>query len=577
MWFDKQTYLQTFAREFNQLIKDGGWSNVLQYRIRNATKYIEVKIYESLGSDNELRKFGTAIAYDTATPDFVDNRYIASTSPLGSLGLGDSVKKLFNIECFPIVGGTLKVYVDGVLVAPTQYTLNANTGEINFTVAPSMNARLTCEYQLSATAHEPTNEVILFTFNRFTVEREVLQTSPSGNLGNGNGTKTQFTLAHQNIDETRFNLYRSTVLIPKTDYTLNPNTGVVTFNTAPSSSDAITAGYHYFLQPDVNGMIPEITTATTFDVQSIDAVMTQVYTTVNYHTPSPPMSLSFNPDKKYTNEWQRDSTMYFYGNINKDRIILFLRVDPTGNPAGAYFVPLYLGKLITLGAKPRKNMVMFGGCRTGDQIAWAKDKKIGPALIDYGAETSNGNTVASLAQTYSGAMYQNHYFAFITHDKAVDNGQGRYNPSMYSGKYHLSQIFLVHPNDGYVGKLDDIYAVHPKNIQQADELEINKSVKNEEVGNGDGVERIFHLEHKPKGTTLKLKVNCVDVPTNAYTVDPETKAITFTTAPVGEILADYDFGQLFRYTLPTTPISPCTQDKATPFNPIGLGIYKQEL
>jgi hypothetical protein len=289
------------------------------------------------------------------------------------------------------------------------------------------------------------------------------------------------------------------------------------------------------------------------------------------------MYLAFNPDKNYTNEWQRDSIMYFYGNVNKDRIIMFMRIDPTGNPVNAYFVPLYIGRLHTLGQKPRKNLVLIGGTRTTDAFVWAKDKMLGKSMVDYGVDTANGNNVASLQQSYSGAMYQNHYFAFITHDQQVDNGQGRYNPSMYSNKYHLSQIFLVHPNDGYVGKLDDIYAVHPKNIQQADELEIIKTDENEEVGVGDGVESIFHVEHKPKDGTLRIQVNCGDIPEADYTFDPNTKQIVFDTPPVGEILAFYDFSQLYRYTLATTPVSPCTQDKATPFNPIGLAIYKEDI
>jgi hypothetical protein len=584
MWFDKQSYLQTFARDFNQLILDNGWRNTLKYRITNGdTKFIEVKVYESLGSDNELRKFGTAYAYDTADSDFSDNRYIANNSPLGNLGLGDGVKTEFQIECFPIVGSTLQVYESGVPIAPSAYTVDAITGKITFTTAPASGDRLTCEYQLAKNAHEPSNDFTVFTFNRFTIEEQITPADPEGQLGNGNGTQTVFTLTHTNIDETRFKLYLNGAIVPSADYTLDATNGSVTFNTAPTSTDVVTVDYVYFIQPDANGVIPDYVVST-FDNQDELSIMEQVYTTVNFHQASPPMQLSFNPDQRYTNEWQRDSIIYFYGNVNKDRIIMFLRIDPTGNPVNAYFVPLYIGKLRTLGQKPRKNNVLIGGCRTGDAFVWAKDKMIGNSVVDYGVETANGNTVASLQQSYSGAMYQNHYFAFITHDKEVDNGQGRYNPSMYSNKYHLSQIFLVHPNDGYVGKLDDIYAVHPKNIQQADELEIVKTVTDEEVGVGDGVETIFHIEHKPKDGTLAIQVNCVDIPatdptTSAvnWTFNPDTKTVTFTEAPTGEILADYEFAQLFRYTLPTTPISPCTQDKATPFNPIGLAIYKEDL
>ncbi len=116
----------------------------------------------------------------------------------------------------------------------------------------------------------------------------------------------------------------------------------------------------------------------------------------------------------------------------------------------------------------------MGGCRSGEEFN-NSTKKIGNANMDYGENTTGGNLTPVLSQSLTGSMYQQHYLAFITHNADIDSGQGRFNPSMYSGKYHLSQIYIVHPNDGYVGKLDDVYAVHPKNIQQADELEIEKN------------------------------------------------------------------------------------------------------
>lgn len=579
MWFDKQSYLQTFHRDFVKLIQDNGWSNTLKYRITDGvSKYIEVKIFESLGSDNELRKFGMVLSYDTANTDFNDNRYIANNSPLGALGIGDGVNKIFNIECYPIVGSTLVVYKDGVPIPESQYTVNAETGRIEFTVAPAEGDRLSCEYQLARTAHEPDNGFSIFTFDRYTIEREVKRSDDEAFLGNGDGQEVTFNLAHEHIDETRINVYRGGTLVPAGEYTLDASKGTITFAEAPAEGVDIEASYTYFIYPDVDGNIDEIIVSSEqIDPHNVNKNIETVYSTINFHQASPPMHLSFNPDKGYTNEWKRDSIIYFYGNINKDRIVMFLRIDPTGNPVNAYFVPLYLGKIHTLGLKPRRNFALIGGCRSGDEFKWSKDKAIGDSIVDHGVETSSGNKVASLQQSYSGAMYQNHYFAFITHDKEVDNGQGRYNPSMYSNKYHLSQIFLVHPNDGYVGKLDDVYAVHPKNIQQADELEIVKSVTNEEVGNGDGLEKIFHLEHKPKEGTLVVEVDCVPVAETEYTFDPELKQLVFNEPPVGEILAHYDFEQLYRYSLPTTPISPFTQDVATPFNPIGLAIYKEDL
>lgn len=164
----------------------------------------------------------------------------------------------------------------------------------------------------------------------------------------------------------------------------------------------------------------------------------------------------------------------------------------------------------------------MGGCREGEQFN-NSTKKIGETNMDYGQNTSGGNLSPMLAQSLTGAMYQQHYLSFITHNSDIDSGQGRFNPSMYSNKYHLSQFYIVHPNDGYVGKLDDVYAVHPKNIQQADELEIEKTVVNEVLGNGDGATTIFHLEHKPQGDTLNIFMNCKEIPKTDYVYNPDDK------------------------------------------------------
>ncbi|PGQ51583.1 hypothetical protein COA16_29930, partial [Bacillus thuringiensis] len=96
-------------------------------------------------------------------------------------------------------------------------------------------------------------------------------------------------------------------------------------------------------------------------------------------------------------ELNRDSVVYLYGNANKDRLIMFMRVDPTPNPVRALFVPLYIGKLYTFDVAPRKNMIILSGCRPGDQFVYSQNKKIGNAPLDYGSDTSNGNETVQLS------------------------------------------------------------------------------------------------------------------------------------------------------------------------------------
>ncbi|WP_242289974.1 hypothetical protein [Bacillus cereus group sp. BfR-BA-01319] len=578
MWFDKITYLQTLPNDLEKMFTTNGWNRKLFFRIRSGiSKFIDVRLFEAAGSDGERRKLGVATAYDTNLSDFTDNRYITTDSPLGKLGMGDGTRKDFQMTVFPVVESSLIIYVNNIAKDKKGYTVNARTGEVKFTDAPAKNDKITYECKLASDAYEPSNDMIFFTYSQYFIEKEMKLSDQASNLGNGNGTKTEFQYPFPKFDESRTIFYKNDVIISPEDYTFTETK--VVFKKAPASTDNIKMAGFYTVEPNADGTIDTITTTKSFDTEDMLGIMNEVYSALNFANPSPYTPISFTPEKRFTRDWKRDSVVYMYGNANRDRIAMFIRVDPTPAPVRALFVPVYIGRMYTFDNAPRRNMIIAAGCRTGDQFVYSANKKVGNATIDYGENTSNGNETVQLAQSYTGSMYQHHYLSFITHNMDVDNGQGRFNPSVYSGKYHLSQIYIVHPNDGYVGKLDDVYAVHPKNIQQADELEIEKTVSNEVLGKGNGARKVFHLEHKPKGDTLKILRSCIEVPKGEYVYNPDDKTITFNEPPVNdaEIIAYYEMAQLYRYTLPTTPVSPMTQAKATPFNPIGLAIYKEDI
>ncbi len=89
MWFDKIVNLQTLPTELEKLFIDHGWKRDLFFRIRRETsKFIDVRLFESTGSDLERRRFGFAVAYDTADSDFADSRYVATESRLGGFWSG---------------------------------------------------------------------------------------------------------------------------------------------------------------------------------------------------------------------------------------------------------------------------------------------------------------------------------------------------------------------------------------------------------------------------------------------------------------------------------------------------------
>ncbi len=130
-----------------------------------------------------------------------------------------------------------------------------------------------------------------------------------------------------------------------------------------------------FLAPKADGTLDTLVAKTSFDVQKMESIMAEVYSTVNFVNPSPYTPISFTPDARFTKDWKRDSVVYMYGNGNKDRIVMFMRVDPTPSPVRALFVPLYIGRMYTFDNAPRKNTVIIGGCRNGDQYNYAPNKK----------------------------------------------------------------------------------------------------------------------------------------------------------------------------------------------------------
>jgi hypothetical protein len=60
----------------------------------------------------------------------------------------NGVQTLFQLYHYPVVAGTLKVYVDCTLT--TGYTLDADTGKIKFTTAPALGKSIVANYQYSA-------------------------------------------------------------------------------------------------------------------------------------------------------------------------------------------------------------------------------------------------------------------------------------------------------------------------------------------------------------------------------------------------------------------------------------------
>lgn len=62
------------------------------------------------------------------------------------VGRGDGVKKEFSTKYYPIVADTLTVYMDGVAVAKTAYTVDYALGKITFNTAPAKRSLIQADY-----------------------------------------------------------------------------------------------------------------------------------------------------------------------------------------------------------------------------------------------------------------------------------------------------------------------------------------------------------------------------------------------------------------------------------------------
>lgn len=605
-WFDSDSTIQLFPEELEKKFNAHGWDTFIKYRAvtgdpKNVkTKFADVRLFRSLGSDGQVRNFGMVFGYGGAQKKPGELDFISQNSVLGSLKPIEGEANKFQIIVRPVEPDSEMVYKNGSLLPKTEYTIDYYTGVVRPNDAPQATDVLTVSYAPAVNAPGMPKRLYFFTFDDVRSEKIVEGTSgavgvgdPESILPDGDGTKRTFQIpTPTTIKADSVRLYINQVEIPNSDFTVDYNANTITIaNTrpAPDAGAELHASYVRVLAGTGTGTINygDIKSRN-FDPENAKQMLDAVYSCIYYIYPSLPTAISFTPMDNFDRGWQRDSTMYYWGNFTKDRIVMFLRPDPTAGPENTYYAPLYIGRMTTIGKSPRKNHVIFSGCRSKDEIAWAKDMKLGATFIDYGNNTSNGNSSVQLQQSIGGTYYQKHYLAFITHDKQIDTGESRFNPSVYSGKYHISPMYVVHPNDGFVGKLDEVYAVYPKNISQLDELEVIETSKDEDLGPGDGRNAIFHLSHQPSlkddGTPfhLVIKVNCAEQTLGSdFTIDYATKKITFASDKIppadAEILATYEYKQIYRYTLADTPVSPLTLATISPFAPIGLGILKETL
>jgi hypothetical protein len=619
-FFDVDLSVQLLPKDLEALFNEGGWSTLGKYRAvapltdssGNKDPYrktfAETYLFESKGSDGQTRYFGFTTGYGGKIRNFGEEPVISKDTFLGELkdvtpAGAPNPNTVFEFPVKPVVPSSVILYrEDGSMINPSTvaYTIDGEKGTVTFD--DSQTGKIRATYALTDNAPDLVKRLWFFTFEGFIPTRLILRSEQPdlAQLEDLSGGVFKFKIqpGNQRIRENSYKFYDSltgTTPLDPADYTVDHDAGTVTFipGTEPLT---LYADYEVEAVKDANGSYGDIE-VDPFDPNDPVELMSAAYSAVRYIYPSIPTAVSFIPQDELGLGWGRDSQVYFWGNITKDRIVAYFRLDPAPDPESTFFAPLYIGRLSTIGKTPRMNNVIIGGCRAEDEIIYQPGLKLGRTVVDYGVNTSNGNSSVLVQRTVGGAMYQKHYLAFITHDADVDpSNESRFNPSVYSGKYHISPMYIVHPSDGYVGRLDEVYAIHPKNIAQLDELEVKETSQNEHVGTGDGTKKEFHLFHKPvidddleirlvsdSGCTTLTQADYVDgtttPPSGKFTIDTSTKRLILGDAPADgvEVIVTYNYAQTYRYTLADTPRTPFRLANMTPYAPIGLGFLKENL
>ena len=144
-----------------------------------------------------------------------------------SVGTGNGNKKTFSLPNDQIIPNSETIYLDGALqTREVDYTMSYSGGVVTFTTAPASGVVITADYQ-------PTVELI----------------------GTGDGSTTTFTLANSPVISGSETIYVDVTEVARSEYTINHDTGVVTFNTAPPDGEAVEAKYTYYTISEVTFLV----------------------------------------------------------------------------------------------------------------------------------------------------------------------------------------------------------------------------------------------------------------------------------------------------------------------------------
>lgn len=583
-FFHRSDPIQQYPEKLVELFNQYGWETTLDARLfakgvsGKTNKYIKLYCFKCVGSDNVERNFGFVHTYGGKTPTPLgEEEIISQNSILGEL-VKDNVDPLkYHFKIKPITTTYLKVFKDGVAVAEDQYTVDPEEGIIIFNTVQG-NSKITANYGVHDNAPDKPRNLWFFLFEELMYQRLLKGIRMTGSAGT-----YVFSERPLKVKEGALKVYHQGSVVSPNNYdVLDWNNLTIKFKEGFQITGNVTVDCMELLVPDDKKRIPDIE-VDDFDINDGKDVFETLYSTIRFNYPTIPTAYTIIDE--YTGAWTRNSLIDYWGNITLNRIVMYSRIDPTPDPVKAYYTPLYIGRVICRNKHPKLNNVIFAGSNEADEVPVPTVLQAGTQEIDYGVYATNGNEGVLLFQNIGGIFSQKHYLAFITHDDKADfSPESKFNPSVYTDFYHISPIHIVHPHDGYVGVLDEVYAVHPRNINQNSELEVKEDAIDEQIGVGDGKNRVFHLQRTPKpGSEVIVKVGCTKVPFTRVESqgigeqDEQLKKVVLDTPPPegAEVYATYRYEQTYMYNLATTPRSPLTLETTTPYAPIGMAFLKE--
>ena len=179
----------------------------------------------------------------------------------------------------------------------------------------------------------------------------------------------------------------------------------------------------------------------------------------------------------------------FWVSITDEALQVVLAGDLSANKLDRIMSYGYFGKL-----KPFKNSKERWDANFG--VTVGSDTPPGDYLTleekeRYSDKTGTSVNDITMLATYTGFPLQAHMIAFATPDEFIDKKiEG---PSNYTGKYHMSPVYVYHGFDGYRGELQGVVATDRSTVVNKDDLihKYNKTTGQEVNPDTQDIYKVF--------------------------------------------------------------------------------------